>query len=313
MWSSLSEAVDGSIRAAFNGFAWVFHRTIRVLVRSDRFYRNVYHRLVNRLSRAFSPRVESRVQTDDWKYLIVLDACRFDAFQQCSTLPGDLQKANSYSGWTKEWAISNFSRGDWSDVVYISASPWPSMLEKWIGEGTFFEVEDVWEYGWDEETGGCPPDAVRKAAISRIAEHPDRRAIIHFQQPHKPFMGEDRLNLEDNVGPYHALRRREVEKSEVWEAYLSNLESALTELDALLPALDGRIVVTSDHGECFGEFNLFGHPGALVPAITKVPWLVLEGKRTVDLDKISQDRSATGSLDTEKLRTERLRDLGYLQ
>lgn len=307
----LGELLDEGLRRCFNATIGAFDTVMRQAVKSERFYKLIYHRFVNRLSRAFVPQVPSRVQTEDWKYLIVLDACRYDRFAEKCSLEGDLKEANSYSGWTREWAIRNFSEGDYSDTLYISASAWPSVSENWIGKVPFFAVDDVWEYEWDDEVGGIPPDVVREAAIKNVAAHPEKRAVIHFQQPHAPFLADVRLDYK-GTNPYHALRRGEVSQAELRAAYDANLEAVLEEVAKLLPYLDDRVVITSDHGECFGELNLFGHPGALVPPILEVPWFVIEKSREANLDDVDVKRDPTADDDKEALREQRLRDLGYL-
>jgi uncharacterized cupin superfamily protein len=320
MSKSSDSLSDRFVRDAAKGLYRVFDAGMRYAVRSDLVYK--YHRdVVNRVSRSFVPQFQSRVTTDDWKYLIVLDACRYDAFEQCADLEGHLQKANSCSGWTKEWAMRNFSEGDWSDTMYISGSAWVGQTEEWLGGEAFYSVEEVWNYGWDDEKGGVPPEGVRKATQNAIAEEPDRRAIIHFQQPHTPLMGEQSLyrdEVEGDRSVYEAMRRGKVSKSDVWEAYVSNLELVLEEVRQLLEVLDGRIVITADHGECFGEYNLFEHPGALVPPIIEVPWHVIEKDRDIDIAEFESgeetDRSdAIEPDEREEVREERLKQLGYLE
>jgi len=39
----------------------------------------------------------------------------------------------------------------------------------------------------------------------------------------------------------------------VWEAYNENLDIVLTEIEALLDELDGKSVITADHGNLVGE------------------------------------------------------------
>jgi uncharacterized cupin superfamily protein len=307
----------------------LYNRVVRQAVKSDSLYRyNIL--LMNAITRQFVPQFHSRIKTDDWKYLIVLDACRYDAFEQCCTIDGTLSKANSCAGSTREWAVNNFAEGDWSDVIYVSAAGWLSMPEIWrddmgrdgVDDHPFHHVEDVWDYG-DEEGWGkraVRPERVREAATRLIANHPERRAIIHFLQPHTPLMGEKSLSRKEFDGEgsvYEAMRRGQVSKETVWEAYLSNLEYALGELQELLKVLDGKVVVTADHGECFGEYNLFEHPSPLVPPAFEVPWLELSKERDVDPASVATEEEAlgdqSGNSDKEKRRTEFLKNLGYLE
>jgi len=80
--------------------------------------------------------------------------------------------------------------------------------------------------------------------------------------------------------------------------------------ERLLPNLDGRVVVTADHGNAMGEWGEWHHPpGALSPAVRKVPWLEIDctDQNTVQPD-VELDHTSDGSgVDTEA----RLEALGY--
>ncbi|MFC7215832.1 hypothetical protein ACFQO4_17315 [Saliphagus sp. GCM10025334] len=59
--------------------------------------------------------------------------------------------------------------------------------------------------------------------------------------------------------------------------YEENLRIALESVAALVPELEGRVVVTADHGEAFGEEGVWEHHiETHIPALVEVPWLVLE-------------------------------------
>ncbi|WP_312907964.1 hypothetical protein [Natronosalvus caseinilyticus] len=59
--------------------------------------------------------------------------------------------------------------------------------------------------------------------------------------------------------------------------YEENLRIALESIAALVPELEGRVVVTADHGEAFGEEGVWEHHiETHIPALMEVPWLVLE-------------------------------------
>jgi glucan phosphoethanolaminetransferase (alkaline phosphatase superfamily) len=45
----------------------------------------------------------------------------------------------------------------------------------------------------------------------------------------------------------------------------------------LVPELDGRVVVTADHGEAFGEEGVWEHHiETHIPPLVEVPWLEVE-------------------------------------
>ena len=67
------------------------------------------------------------------------------------------------------------------------------------------------------------------------------------------------------------------------EAYRDNLRLVLKHAADLVPMLEGKVVITSDHGEALGEHGLFLHPlfrpyfphrswGLAVAELRIVPW-----------------------------------------
>ena len=48
-------------------------------------------------------------------------------------------------------------------------------------------------------------------------------------------------------------------------------------MERLLPYLEGKIVISSDHGNCFGEHGVYGHPSGLrYKELVIVPYLEVE-------------------------------------
>ncbi len=70
------------------------------------------------------------------------------------------------------------------------------------------------------------------------------------------------------------IKSGEIPLPEAMSLYEENLKAALATVRAICGLLDGRIIITSDHGNLFGEYGLYGHPGGLhVPELVKVPWI----------------------------------------
>jgi len=58
----------------------------------------------------------------------------------------------------------------------------------------------------------------------------------------------------------------------VGQAYNENVRTALQEVSNLVKVLDGKIIITADHGECLGEDNLWFHfAGSNLPQLREVP------------------------------------------
>ena len=70
---------------------------------------------------------------------------------------------------------------------------------------------------------------------------------------------------------------------EVVEAYESNLEYVLNELEEVLPFLEGETVITADHGEILqGKYGFVNHPkDVFLKELREVPWF------TVDQNELS--------------------------
>lgn len=137
-----------------------------------------------------------RIWKKDWKYLIILDACRYDYFQKIyrEYLTGKLEKVRSPGSMTTEWLDRVFSSGSWNDVVYISANPYINSKRIPWGEPDpkkhfgFFKIIDVWDWGWNDELGTVHPREVNKAAILAVKLYKYKRFIIHYMQPHYPYL-----------------------------------------------------------------------------------------------------------------------------
>ncbi|MFX0073197.1 MAG: hypothetical protein ACFFAO_19130, partial [Candidatus Hermodarchaeota archaeon] len=54
----------------------------------------------------FSKKNATKVMDEDWDYLIILDACRYDAF--CEYIGFEVDYIISYGSSTTEWCIHNF-------------------------------------------------------------------------------------------------------------------------------------------------------------------------------------------------------------
>ncbi|MFC4438623.1 MULTISPECIES: hypothetical protein [Natrialbaceae] len=61
------------------------------------------------------------------------------------------------------------------------------------------------------------------------------------------------------------------------ELYEENLRIVLESIADLIPKLNGRVVVTADHGEAFGEEGVWEHHiETHIPPLMEVPWLEVE-------------------------------------
>jgi len=233
----------------------------------------------------------------DWDTLVVLDACRYDYFNDLYldhvTKKGVLSKVRSPASQTYPWLHHMFP--DKYECHVYSAHPGinskgVARAGTWKADEHFKTIDDLWDWGWDNELSTVHPTIVVEKVMDDINNYELRdKNIIWFMQPHFPYIGKFKIEAEwvnDKRMLKHAWTRiieGEYPVSAVREAYRDNLTLVLDSLDSLLPNIGGRTVVTGDHGELLGEYtNLnrkqrFGHwPGMDLPELREVPWLELK-------------------------------------
>lgn len=266
----------------------------------------------------------------DWDNLIVLDACRFDTFQElASDLPGELGKTRSKASATDEFLRANFTDRELHDTVYVTANPQLYRIENGIYDVepinvSFYKQVDVWRDHWHDEYRTVMPEVVTEAALRAARECPDKRLIVHYLQPHAPYVGptgREELPTE-YLNFWEAFRegKFDVSLETARRAYRENLELVLPHVSELLSELDGKTVVTADHGELLGErdspipIRRFGHPSHTdLPALVDVPWFVSErGTRREIVAESPESSEEDAGLDSDVVK-DRLRDLGYTE
>ena len=285
---------------------------------------------------------------EKWDILIVLDACRYDIYSQLYTeyFEGDLERVISPASSTIEWCQKVF-RAKHDDVVYISANPYINskvQINGFKATEFFYKIVDVWGWGWDDELGTVHPEMVNKAARQAKRAYPKKRLIIHYLQPHAPYIGGkshlagfpipkpggyvplrglqkshdakipflktwskflgnaivklvssiarycsfgDRVDWKirqwlgmSPAGPMDAMRRS-VGITGLRRAYIENLRLVLSYVRTLVKTLEGKIIITTDHGERLGENGHFGHvSGSTDPLLRMIPWFQL--RKTID-------------------------------
>jgi hypothetical protein len=227
-----------------------------------------------------------------WDNLIILDACRFDVFKQQCEIPGKLQKIVSAGSNTFSWLRNNFYGKILKDVVYVSSNPFISKYclmhscanYEPFGYVPFFKIVDVWDEGWSRRLDTVHPTEVNEFTLKTLREYPEKRLIIHYLQPHHPFIGEVRVQGAEGFGDHRAHRKGVKDEwwlwkmgivpiKILWRAYVSNLKLVLRYVERLLPHLNGKTYVTSDHGNVFGRYGFYAHPNVALPELIEVPWL----------------------------------------
>ena len=265
---------------------------------------------------------------EDWDILTILDACRYDVFAEESSLPGNLSKVESRAAGTVEFLRSNLSDTYFGDTVYVTSNPQIYRFkDKFNIE--FHHIEHVWKDEWDDDIGTVPPEITASKAKQFAEKYPNKRLLIHFNQPHAPFLGETAKGRV--IGPRNKAARNRglldhwitwlqtefTPKEIYWKSYTETLRIVLPHVRELLNEIEGKHVVTADHGEALGAraspipVKVYEHRvGIHIPELLEVPWLEhTNGTRREIID----DSRSSGDISVENsVVTERLNDLGYM-
>ena len=260
------------------------------------------------------------VMAEDWDNLLILDACRYDLFEQVYSPSQNLESRTSLGTNTAEFLERNFLGNHFPDTVYITANP---QVRAHSADDCFHDCIHLWDTDWDEEYQTVLPETVASAAVKTQQEYPNKRLIVHFIQPHYPFIGETGSQVphrtlsntglisgaESEISIWDRLARGDIDSELVKQAYQENLELTIPHVKNLIEDLIGKSIVTSDHGNAFGRLGIYGHPReCYIRELTQVPWLVCDTgeRKQVTTEPSTTPANTDGDID------QRLRDLGYL-
>ncbi|MFW9827320.1 MAG: hypothetical protein ACFFEY_07015 [Candidatus Thorarchaeota archaeon] len=241
-----------------------------------------------------------------WDNMIILDACRYDIFEEQykeRRMNGTLQKKISRGSHTTTFLIENFIKSNYDDILYITSNPY---VDKLIRDKVF-KIISVWKEGWSKKHHTVLPKTMYEYSVNAIINNPDKRLIIHFMQPHYPYIGytigrNASNNLKRSISgkppkkkdsrkknkrntdlfSYYCLDLYTIIKRNThFKLYKNNLKLALPYVEKLIDLLPGKTIVTADHGEAIGDIfhplfpiRIYGHDKYLrIPILTQVPWL----------------------------------------
>jgi len=266
--------------------------------------------------------------------LIILDACRYDAFKNIAPEYLTFERAERLEseGLNTFQYVSNCWPDIYPDVEYVSAAtPVNSETESDYNEyvlDNFYggyvpadhlpNIHDLWHEFWDPRIGSVPPEAVTDAALDTEGG----RVVAHYSQPHIPYIGrQSLLGHADNehsrplegepIGApiMERVRSGDVSHERLRQVYASNLRRALREVRRLVAETDiETIVVTGDHGEALGEYGIYGHPSIEHPHVRVVPWAVVDDVACYP-EREQGENHSTADASVEA----RLAELGYLE
>lgn len=262
----------------------------------------------------------------EWDVLLIVDACRLDLMKQVSREypfiggPRNVDSLWSVASMSEDWIERTFSeqyREEIEGTAYISGNAFTAKVDFPVEPKV---VDEVWKDEWDDDINTIPARRLTDRAIATWREGDYDRMIVHYMQPHVPFVdhpelgeytkpeefGEGFADIWDRVGS-------ELDRDEVWNAYRDNLRHALDDVELLLDSIDANTVaISADHGNAINEFGVTGHPSdVLLPSIRCVPWIETSAKDTGEYDPDCGSASDGDGTDPDVSVTERLEHLGY--
>lgn len=257
----------------------------------------------------------------DWDNLIILDACRYDLFEEMNTIEGELSKIKSAGSHTAEFLQKNFTDEYYGDTIYVTGTP---QVKRHGIDSFVHDCIHVWEREWNEELQTVLPETMVEKSLQSHNRHPEKRLIAHFIQPHYPFIGPTGQSIQhrtitgggltsedSSASIWDRLEQGEVESELVQKAYRENLELTLPYVETLVDELVGKTVITADHGNVFGKYGIYGHPaGKYLNGLVDVPWLVTNTseRRNIKNEPKKEDLTEQESLTSVN---DRLSALGY--
>lgn len=268
------------------------------------------------------------VMREDWDNLIILDACRYDMFVSLASL-GD-RVTSKFSPGSESWEFmqESYVGRKLHDTVYITSNPHAYKLP----DGIFHAVINLLDDHWNDEFRTVMPETMVEQTAAAFERYPNKRIIVHFMQPHFPFIGEkgqkfghagiemqlDEDDRSDEPHPWIALLYGEANnESEIITAYAENLEVTLPYVEQLVNDLPGKSVITADHGNLIGErtypipIQTFGHPSGLHKRkLIEVPWAEITGD---ERREIRADPPEAREEMTDEVIEDQLRNLGYAE
>jgi hypothetical protein len=255
----------------------------------------------------------------DWDNLVILDACRYDEFESACDLHGEISKVRSRGATSSEFVRGNFTGRTLHDVVYVSANVYyPYLRDEIDAEVHAFiglHQEDKRDAGDGLTTH---PQTVTEHALAAHDSYPDKRLIIHYLQPHQPYIGSyGRERFDAGRGLIDTVKKSNPTREELLRAYRENLSMVLEEIETLLAELQGKSVVTADHGEMLGErmwpipVSDYGHhAGVYIDELLDVPWFVSKNGQRKNITAEPPAVASNSEADTDDLAAQ-LRALGY--
>ncbi|MDR5657393.1 hypothetical protein RH831_09395 [Halodesulfurarchaeum sp. HSR-GB] len=256
----------------------------------------------------------------DWDLLVVLDACRPEWMRAVKgeyDFINTIETIHSVGSHSEEW-ISNTFASEHSNQMAKSAYVTGNHYAEDLEHSALKEFKSAHDFGsWAYDSASPPANMITDLAIRTARQKEWSKLIVHYMQPHKPFLKRGNTREEYTVDKeslghllYHRYFNGELTVADLHAAFTDNLRYVLEEVKLLLENVHApKTVITADHGQAFGEDGLYDHiPGVKHPSVREVPWVKTSAKDTESL----YPREYEAADYDNKTVQENLKKLGYL-
>lgn len=266
----------------------------------------------------------------------VVDSCRWDLFAEvCANgdyeyLPESPSKLRSVGSMSPEWITRTFApeyEQRTQRTAYLTANTfsgneagdWPALP---LEEPQLRYLDEAWRTHWKDDIEGgisvVPPEILTDKAIDVWRRNESLgvdQVVIHYMQPHTPFRSipgqfptysdeepDESTDVKVHKEIWKRCRDGEIEPDVLWSAYRDNLEWVLDSIELLINNCDGTVAITSDHGNGFGDWGVWGHPpGNPLDVVRNVPWMTIDTSDSGSYEpaKLGKDREAKADSDVD--------------
>jgi hypothetical protein len=200
------------------------------------------------------------VFTRQWDVLILLDCARVDMMQEIMDeydFINDVNQLKSVSGHSRGWMEYTFVDKFYDEIqntLYVNAN---TASDRVLDSNDFLHLEEVWRDGWDDEHKTILAETVTDRAISLYRRFNPEHTIIHYMQPHSPFVPFPKVSSGQVTGPgiENGYRKsleelaEEYSREDLWEFHIENLRYVLDSVQTVLSNIEAeRVIISADHG-----------------------------------------------------------------
>lgn len=296
-----------------------YYRNEEPVTATKRVSHDIHAEIVRLLFEYYEEEFGIPIYEREWEVLVILDACRADLMDEVADEYPFLEKYRTHDSLgsnSGQWMARNFTdeyAEEMRETAVVTGNP---HSDTYLDEEDFAMLDEVWRYAWEDKDELFKPHFITDRAISIKRHFQPERMIVHYMQPHHPFIphfdGFETDLHETWLNEWRDIRVGHISKEEKWRQYRDNLLYVLDYVELLLGSIDADpVVVSSDHGEAVGEWGIYGHYGIPLRVLRQVPWIetVAEDTGEYDPEFVPETTDVTGS---KRAVEDQLEKLGYL-